>query len=1408
MVDRHSKNASAGARAAIDASSAGPGGAGPDSSMDISLDDTADTSAPLAQRVLVRNAVEGAAPSSSSFRPSEGPASSAAAAGVAGGAGPTRRVSTRNSPAPRRPGAVAWKDLTSTFKLGPGASVQAAAPSPVASASGPAITTVVASGAASALDSFAAANAPTGPVAPTTTSTPFAASAAASASTSSAPQSRASSSRHSTGAPANNANSSSSSSGIVNGPGGAAAMTRTASGGPGAGPANGHTAPVRVHPNAAYATEVLGPPPRLPLDPYYPPLVTPYTGTGAHPSSSRAAIAANNQSTTQSDGNNGNGSASNPTAADDSGAPVPAAPAPTTSSSRSKKPLLTINQGTDIGHGAGPAVLPSAIAQALGSVAGKRRPNKSQKAFAASTAPRTTRARSLIDSASASPSPSMPTINLAAVPGASLAAAAGAMGVDAVTTPPLTPSHTSSLGKSAILGLDISSTDTGSDSESVREAMLPAGTAAAGAAAETSAPPELKKRKITARLSRPSTRTGSPAVGDPGQATTAPPSTGASAAEASSSAASAAGPPKPTIADDLDIILSSRRSRRAAQKVDAAAEGAPAAADLSSAESSLSSAPSSQGTQATTASNTSVSAAGDASSSAAAASAPGGSGTTPVKRPRITVKRNGVIAPPPPSVVAAAAAAAAAAASASGAATDLSQPAAALPGTITASLTAGIPASTSALRMQTPPARADSPTISTRPRRGAGAGTSGMLGTSRGTASSTLTASAAPSGSALGVSIGSSGSAVLPSAATGMLTRASTPTTVPTLATGAMAYPTIGAAAHMSGSPQKAAETVGVGMTANGTLAIAPAAEFAAAAAAGGHLSAVQGPAGTALVPAGEKQRPSGKEPKGIFPRLLKHLESTNPVQYELPADIRNYFKGVGTALDGSYLNVGMIKPLRVNKQGLIEDRDPYKLKDKNGKAVLCFHCGGSALPAMPHSGDLMKATMSKHATSPEAAKALSQQPPIPTPDGNWRRILSCDFCAAHWHLDCVSPPMAVMPNMTRKWMCPNHADHAMAKYRVPKSSTGIQPYALPLPSSENIGTGKLYKVRLRNNGDVDIIPDPTDSLFNQDGSTNSATQPGWEELIIGGVNPNGSGQRFRFRVPEKVVRLDFWNRVRANAQPLAVRFGKPYRETDPVLSLDDLADVAMERLRKERVIESVDFTGTETDKHTINLVAKVFKEEDGDGREDFPPARSQREYEEAIERARIHGVIGLEGGILLSKLADAPTVSERSTSGLVDDGPEAAGTTADIKTDTADGVGVEEDAKMEDVASAPASSSMLDPTLLAPPPAVQSLRNRPLEDLRASGADRMDGSPSDAGLSSPASTLTDLSSDDGELSDDEESGAVRSSSAYGGAQAGTLAAYGLKEKDVERLLAIEQLIKVKGEAALLEFLLAKKDES
>ncbi|KAG0261187.1 hypothetical protein BGZ95_004281 [Linnemannia exigua] len=113
-------------------------------------------------------------------------------------------------------------------------------------------------------------------------------------------------------------------------------------------------------------------------------------------------------------------------------------------------------------------------------------------------------------------------------------------------------------------------------------------------------------------------------------------------------------------------------------------------------------------------------------------------------------------------------------------------------------------------------------------------------------------------------------------------------------------------------------------------------------------------------------------------------------------------------------------------------DLETLQLHDSQGQIRLCFQCGKSALRD--------------------------------------RFMVSCDHCPLHWHLDCLSPPMATPPPSTNKWMCPNHADHVMPRRRKRKDATPIE----------------LKDPRAANDGLIEVIPEPAlahPSIWDQDTS-------------------------------------------------------------------------------------------------------------------------------------------------------------------------------------------------------------------------------------------------------------------------------------------------------------------------------------
>ncbi|KAF5330779.1 hypothetical protein D9619_005650 [Psilocybe cf. subviscida] len=232
-----------------------------------------------------------------------------------------------------------------------------------------------------------------------------------------------------------------------------------------------------------------------------------------------------------------------------------------------------------------------------------------------------------------------------------------------------------------------------------------------------------------------------------------------------------------------------------------------------------------------------------------------------------------------------------------------------------------------------------------------------------------------------------------------------------------------------------------------------------------------------------ETQHPPRKPPASLFSPLLHQLQTSNPIEFSLPEDIRNFFKDVVAGPKGNYVDSSGVKPPRLNRHGQLEDRDPHRLRDRNGGPVLCFQCGLSALPD------------NLTANAPAAKRTRRSTSNATTPEA-WKGIVSCDYCNLHWHMDCVDPPLLTMPPLTKKWMCPNHAERVMPhKRRIPKQSA---------PAIEITKPGQF------NNGNIDVIlPEFSTTIPNRH-------MPADEVLI------NGR----RYRVPERVIVLDFWNKL------------------------------------------------------------------------------------------------------------------------------------------------------------------------------------------------------------------------------------------------------------------------------------------
>ncbi|KAI0371792.1 hypothetical protein BV20DRAFT_941308 [Pilatotrama ljubarskyi] len=263
------------------------------------------------------------------------------------------------------------------------------------------------------------------------------------------------------------------------------------------------------------------------------------------------------------------------------------------------------------------------------------------------------------------------------------------------------------------------------------------------------------------------------------------------------------------------------------------------------------------------------------------------------------------------------------------------------------------------------------------------------------------------------------------------------------------------------------------------------------------HLWCLDPPMEPADLPEGERwfcpaclleQRPPPKPPASLkfMAPLIHELSTRIPSEYQLPHDIRTFFKDVSSSARGTYLDTSEIKQARLNRHGQLEDRDPYRLKDRNGEPVLCFRCGTSALPP------------GLAADSPTVKRARRTTSSSGVNYDTGRAIISCDYCHLHWHLDCLDPPLVFMPPWNKKWMCPNHAERVLQpKHRIPRA------HATPID---------ITKPRQWNNGIIEIV--------NTDAAPPPAVVP--QRLNVDEVLINGR----RYRVPERIITLDFWDKV------------------------------------------------------------------------------------------------------------------------------------------------------------------------------------------------------------------------------------------------------------------------------------------
>ncbi|KAJ8656796.1 hypothetical protein O0I10_007392 [Lichtheimia ornata] len=198
-----------------------------------------------------------------------------------------------------------------------------------------------------------------------------------------------------------------------------------------------------------------------------------------------------------------------------------------------------------------------------------------------------------------------------------------------------------------------------------------------------------------------------------------------------------------------------------------------------------------------------------------------------------------------------------------------------------------------------------------------------------------------------------------------------------------------------------------------------------------------------------------------LFAKLNHDLTTRIPKMFEPPMEIVRYFDGVTMDKNGQYVDTSIIKS---SKSTRTDPNDDRKLRDKDDNFICCFRC---------------RKTASRN-----------------------KRIVSCDYCPLHWHMDCLDPPMTSLPNPTRKWMCPNHADHLVPRIRQPRIPKYVD------ASSDT-----------PNNGVVTIIDDDKSSTKSTEASSSLPDAQHEKDSII-------KYSDVVYRLPASSIKLDFFSHI------------------------------------------------------------------------------------------------------------------------------------------------------------------------------------------------------------------------------------------------------------------------------------------
>ncbi|KAI8368713.1 hypothetical protein BD560DRAFT_131936 [Blakeslea trispora] len=139
------------------------------------------------------------------------------------------------------------------------------------------------------------------------------------------------------------------------------------------------------------------------------------------------------------------------------------------------------------------------------------------------------------------------------------------------------------------------------------------------------------------------------------------------------------------------------------------------------------------------------------------------------------------------------------------------------------------------------------------------------------------------------------------------------------------------------------------------------------------------------------KHKRTRSYPRGLFSPLLDDLAQKNPKSFRLPLELTQFYKGVTADKYGRYVDTAQYKRTKS-----LDSTD--LLKNKHG-LILCYYCRKTSLK---------------------------------------KQMIACDYCHLYWHLDCLNPPLAASPPLTKKWRCPHHIENFIKPRRQLRNPTDV----------------------------------------------------------------------------------------------------------------------------------------------------------------------------------------------------------------------------------------------------------------------------------------------------------------------------------------------------------------------------------